>query len=117
MSIIINLCKLLFSRVNLLAFLMPSNNSPAENIELKDLLSQLQNLINNSALSETAKQKALSKTQEIAEVSKKPQAEQKNLIEKNLGYFDGLSDSLESGTEIALKLGETIAKIALLFSI
>ncbi|MFZ2727540.1 MAG: pentapeptide repeat-containing protein [Methylococcaceae bacterium] len=90
---------------------------PAENIELKNLLVQLQNIINNSALSETAKQKALSKTQEIAEVSKKPQAEQKNLVEKTLGYFNGLSDSLESGTEIALKLGETIAKITLLFGI
>lgn len=85
--------------------------------ELKELVSQLQTLINTSPLSEAAKQKALSKTQEIAEAPKKPEAEQKTLVQKTLGYFDGLSDSLEKVPETAVKLGETVGKIALLFGL
>lgn len=90
---------------------------PAEQNDLKALLSQLQTLINSSPLSDTSKQKALSKTQEIAEVPKKPEAEQKTLVQKTLGYFEGLNDSLEKAPETAVKLGETIGKIALLFGL
>ena len=90
---------------------------PAEQTDLKTLLSQLQTLINTSPLTETAKQKALSKTQDIAEATQQPEAEQQNIVQKTLGYFDGLADSLESGTETAIKLGETVAGIAHLFGL
>jgi hypothetical protein len=90
---------------------------PAEQNDLKTLLSQLQTLINTSPLSETAKQKALTKTQDIAEATQQPEAEQQNIVQKTLGYFDGLADSLESGTETAIKLGETVAGIAHLFGL
>lgn len=90
---------------------------PAEQNDLKTLLTQLQTLINSSPLSETSKQKALGKTQEIAEAPQKPEAEQKTLVQKTLGYFDGLSDSLEKVPETATKLGEIAAKIALLWGI
>lgn len=90
---------------------------PPEQNDLKTVLTELQTLINASPLSETSKQKALGKTQEIAEAPKKPEAEQKTLVQKTLGYFDGLSDSLEKVPETAVKLGETVAKIALLFGI
>ena len=90
---------------------------PAEQNDLKALLSQLQTLINTSPLTETAKQKALSKTQDIVEATQKPEAEQQNIVQKTLGYFDGLADSLESGTETAIKLGETVAGIAHLFGL
>lgn len=90
---------------------------PAEQNDLKELLSQLQTLINSSSLSDKSKQNALGKTQEIAEASKKPEAEQKNLVQKTLGYFDGLSDSLEKVPAVATKLAETVAKIALLFGL
>jgi uncharacterized protein YjbI with pentapeptide repeats len=85
--------------------------------ELKELLSQLQNLINNSTLPEPTKQKALSKTQDIAEATKQPEEEQKNIVQKTLGYFEGLTDSLESIPETAIKLGETVAKIGILFGL
>jgi hypothetical protein len=90
---------------------------PSENNELKTVLTELQTLINSSSLSDTTKQKALSKTQEIAELPKKPEAEQKTLMQKTLGYFEGLNDSLEKTPAIATKLGETVAKIALLFGL
>ncbi|MDD1605529.1 MAG: hypothetical protein LUP96_02355 [Methylococcaceae bacterium] len=90
---------------------------PAEQNDLKALLSQLQTLINTSPLTETVKQKALTKTQDIAEVTKQPEEEQKNIVQKTLGYFDGLADSLENGTETAIKLGETVAGIAHLFGL
>jgi len=90
---------------------------PSEQNDLKVLLSQLQTLINSSPLTETAKQKALTKTQDIAEVTQQPEEEQKNIVQKTLGYFDGLADSLESGTETAIKLGETVAGIAHLFGL
>ncbi len=90
---------------------------PAEQTDLKALLSQLQTLINTSPLSETAKQKALSKTQDIAEATQQPEEEQQNIVQKTLGYFDGLADSLESGTETAIKLGEIVAGIASLFGL
>jgi Skp family chaperone for outer membrane proteins len=90
---------------------------PAEQTDLKALLSQLQTLINTSPLSETAKQKALTKTQDIAEATQQPEEEQQNIVQKTLGYFDGLADSLESGTETAIKLGETVAGIASLFGL
>lgn len=81
------------------------------------MLSQLQTLINTSALPDTTKQKALTKTQDIAEATKQSEAEQQNIVQKTLGYFDGLADSLESGTETAIKLGETVAGIASLFGL
>lgn len=90
---------------------------PAEQNDLKALLSQLQTLINTSPLTEAVKQKALTKTQDIAEVTKQPEEEQKSIVQKTLGYFDGLADSLESGTETAIKLGETVAGIAHLFGL
>lgn len=90
---------------------------PTENTELKDLLSQLQTLINNSPLSDTTKQKALGKTQTIAEAVEKPEAEQQTLVQKTIGYFDGLADSLEGVPETALKLGEIINGIGSLFGV
>lgn len=90
---------------------------PAEQSDLKALLSQLQTLINTSPLPDTTKQKALTKTQDIAEATQQPEAEQQNIVQKTLGYFDGLADSLESGTETAIKLGETVAGIASLFGL
>lgn len=90
---------------------------PAEQNDLKALLSQLQTLINTSPLTDSAKQKALTKTQDIAEATQQPEAEQKTIVQKTLGYFDGLADSLESGTETAIKLGETVAGIAHLFGL
>jgi Skp family chaperone for outer membrane proteins len=90
---------------------------PAEQTDLKALLSQLQTLINTSPLSETAKQKALTKTQDIAEATQQPEEEQQNIVQKTLGYFDGLADSLESGTETAIKLGEIVAGITHLFGL
>lgn len=90
---------------------------PAENTELKDLLSQLQTLINDSELSEKAKQKALSKTQGIAEATQQPEEQQKSSVQKALAYFDGLADSLEDIPETALKLGEMVAKISVLFGL
>lgn len=90
---------------------------PTENTELKDLLSQLQSLINDSPLSDTTKQKALGKAQTIAEAVEKPEAEQQTLVQKTIGYFDGLADSLEGVPETALKLGGIINKISLLFGV
>jgi hypothetical protein len=88
------------------------NNQGIGKDELKEVLSQLQALISSSPLSEAAKQKALGKTNEIAEATHKPEAEQKNIIQKTLSYFDGLADSLESVPDKAVKLGELAAKIA-----
>jgi hypothetical protein len=85
--------------------------------QLTELINQLQTLINTSPLSETAKQKALTKTQDIAEATQQPEEEQQNIVQKTLGYFDGLADSLESGTETAIKFGETVAGIASLFGL
>lgn len=90
---------------------------PAEQNDLKALLSQLQALINTSPLPESAKQKALTKTQNIAEATKQPEEEQQNIVQKILGYFDGLADSLESGTETAIKLGKTLVEIAGFFGL
>ena len=90
---------------------------PAEQNDLKVLLGELQNLINASPLSDNTKQKALTKTQDIAEAVKQPEEEKKDIVEKTLGYFDGLADSLETVPEIATKLGETVAHIASLFGI
>lgn len=90
---------------------------PADQNDLKALLSQLQNQIIACPLTETAKQKALSKTQDLAEATQKPKEEQQNIVQKTLGYFDYLADSLESGTETAIKLGKTVAEITRLFSI
>ena len=74
-------------------------------------------MINNSELPDTTKQKALSKTENIAEAVNQPETEQKTIVQKTLGYFDGLADSLENSSETAIKLGETVAKIGLLFGI
>ena len=90
------------------------NNQGIGKDELKEVLSQMQALINSSPLSEAAKQKASGKIQDITEATTKPEAEQKNIIQKTLGYFDGLADSLESVPEKATKLGELAAKIAIL---
>jgi hypothetical protein len=90
---------------------------PAGQNDLKNLLTQLHDLINNSPLSDSSKEKALSKTQDIVKAVDKPEAEQKNIVQKTLGYFDGLSDSLENVPDTAIKLGETIAKIAVLFGL
>ena len=88
---------------------------PAENAELKELLSQLQTLINASPLSDTAKQKALGKTQAIAEATEKPEAEQQSIVQKTLGYFDGLADSLETVPATVVKLTDIVGKISVLF--
>lgn len=90
---------------------------PAENAELKELLSQLQVLINASPLSDTAKQKALGKTQTIAEATEKPEAEQHSIVQTTLGYFDGLADSLEAVPATALKLADIVGKISGLFGL
>lgn len=93
-----------------------SQSSESQN-ELKELVEQLKTLINNSPLPEAAKQKALSKTRDIAEVTKQPKEEQKNIVQKTLGYFDGLADSLENIPETAQKLAKTAAGIASLFGL
>jgi hypothetical protein len=90
---------------------------PTENAELKEALSQLQALINSSSLSDSDKKEALAETKTIAEATGKPKEEQESVVRKTLRYFKGLKDDLESVPEIALKLGETVAKIALLFGI
>lgn len=85
--------------------------------ELQELLSQLKTLINNSQLSDTRKQKALDKTKDLEQASNKPKEEQENIVQQTLSYFDGLSDSLENVPETAIKLGETVAKIASWFGV
>jgi hypothetical protein len=90
---------------------------PTENAELKQALSQLQALINSSSLSDSDKKEALAETKTIAEATGKPKEEQESVVRKTLRYFKGLRDDLESVPEIAAKLGETVAKIALLFGI
>jgi predicted nucleic acid-binding Zn-ribbon protein len=90
---------------------------PSENAELKDALSQLQALINSSSLSDSDKKEALAETKTIAEAAGKPKDEQESVVRKTLRYFKGLRDDLENVPEIAAKLGETVAKIALLFGI
>ena len=90
---------------------------PAENKELKELLSQLQALINNSSLSDSDKKEALAETKTIAEATGKPKEEQESIVRKTLRYFKGLTVDLENVPEIAVKLGETAAKIGLLFGL
>jgi hypothetical protein len=60
----------------------------------------LQTLINTSPLPDTTKQKALIKTQDIAEATQQLEAEQQNIVQKTLGHFDGLADSLESARQL-----------------
>jgi flagellar biosynthesis/type III secretory pathway protein FliH len=90
---------------------------PAENAELKELLSQLQALINASPLSDAAKQKALGKTQAIAEATEKPKAEQQSIVQKTVDYFDGLANSLEAVPATALKLADIVGKMSVLFGL
>lgn len=90
---------------------------PAENEELKTLLSQLQTLINNSTLPDSDKKEALAETNTIAEATMKPKEEQETMVRKTLRYFKGLSADMEGIPENAIKLGETIAKITCLFGI
>ncbi|MDX8398815.1 MAG: hypothetical protein R8K20_01030, partial [Gallionellaceae bacterium] len=88
---------------------------PAEHGELKTLLTQLQTLIDT--LPECEKAKALTETQSIAEAVSRPEVEQKNIVRQTLRYFKGLADDLGELPEIAIKLGKTIGKIALLFGL
>jgi hypothetical protein len=90
---------------------------PAENTELKEALNKLQALINSSSLSDSDKKEALAETKTIAEAAGKPKEEQESVVRKTLRYFKGLTADLENVPEIAVKLGETVAKIALLFGI
>lgn len=90
---------------------------PAENTELKALLSQLQTLINNSTLPEHDKKEALAETKTIAEAAAKPKEEQETIVRKTLRYFKGLTADMEGIPETALKLGETAAGIAQLFGL
>ena len=88
-----------------------------ENSELKALLTQLQTLINQSPLPDRDKKEALAETKTIAEAAAKPKEEQETIVRKTLRYFKGLGADLDSVPEIAVKLGETVAKIALLTGI
>jgi regulator of replication initiation timing len=90
---------------------------PAENNELKTLLSQLQDLINKSTLPDRDKQEALTETKTIAEATTKPKEEQENIVRKTLRYFKGLATDLADIPEIAVKLGVTVAGIASLFGL
>lgn len=90
---------------------------PAEQNDLKALLSQLQTLINNSRLPERDKKEALAETKTIAETAGKPKEEQESIVRKTLRYFKGLSADMEGIPDIALKLGETVAGIALHFGL
>ena len=87
------------------------------NSELKCLLIELQTVISTSPLAAQDKQQAITAAQTLAEISKKPSAEQKSLVSDTLGYFKKLSDDLNGIPETALKLGEIAAKIALWFGI
>lgn len=94
------------------------NNDPALNSELKALLIQLQTAIgNNSTLSDKDKQQAITATQSLVEAAKKPPEQQKNLIGSTLDYFKQLSNDLDGLPETAIKLGESVAKIALWFGL
>jgi hypothetical protein len=77
----------------------------------------LQALINASPLSDAAKQKALGKTQAIAEATEKPKAEQQSIVQKTVDYFDGLANSLEAVPATALKLADIVGKMSVLFGL
>lgn len=87
------------------------------NGELKNLLLELKNSISNSTLSAQHKQQAIIAAQTLAEMSKKPPEQQKNLLGSTLDYFKQLSNDLDSLPGTAVKLGETVAKIALWFGV
>ncbi len=87
------------------------------NNELKSLLSELQTAIGSSQLSQKDKQQAITAVQTLAEVSKKPPEEQKNLVHSTFEYFKQLNNDLDGLPETAVKLGEAVAKIALWFGI
>lgn len=90
---------------------------PAENNELKALLSQLQDLINKSTLPDHDKQEALAETKTIVEATTKPKEEQETIVRKTLRYFKGLATDLEDIPDIAVKFGVTVAGIASLFGL
>ncbi len=90
---------------------------PAEHSELKNLLSQLQMLINNSTLPDCDKKEALTETKTIAEVVKQPKEEQQSVVRRTLRYFKGLSAELEGIPEATIKWGKTVAQIASFFGI
>jgi hypothetical protein len=87
------------------------------NSELKSLLIELQTAIGNSTLADKDKQQAITAAQTLAEVSKQPEQGQKNLVGSTLDYFKQLGKDLDGLPETALKLGETVAKIALWFGV
>ena len=89
----------------------------ALNSELKSLLIELQTAVSSSQLSQQDKQKAITAAQTLAEVSKKPPEQQKNVISDTLGYFKKLAEDLDGIPETALKLGGAVAKIALWFGL
>lgn len=90
---------------------------PPENAELKALLTQLQELINSSTLSDQDKKEALAETKTIVEATEKPPEEQQSLVRKTMRYFKGLSADLDGLPETAVALGKTILQIGGLFGI
>lgn len=89
----------------------------ALNGDLKALLLQLQTAIGNSTLAAEEKQKAVATVQTLAEVSKQPPEQQKNLLGDTLSYVKKLAEELDRLPETAVKVGETVAKIALWFAV
>lgn len=87
------------------------------NSELKSLLIELQTAIGKSMSAAQDKQQAIAAVQTLAEMSKNPPEQQKNLINSMLNYLKKFSNDLDSLPETAMKLGETVAKIALWFGI
>jgi len=85
---------------------------PSEYRELQALVSQLQQLINNSFLPEVDKKEAIDETKNIAEVITQPKEKHQSIVRKSLSYIKELTADLEGVSEIATKLGNIIAQVS-----
>lgn len=83
--------------------------------ELQALVSQLQQLINNSSLPEADKKEAIDETKIIAEITTQPREKQQNIVRKSLSYIKELTTDLEGVSEIAAKLSNIIAQVSSAF--
>ena len=90
---------------------------PDDQSELKALLTQLQNLINDSGLKQTDKQDALQEAQNIAVAARFAGEENNGVIRKGLRYIKGLATECEDAAETAVKVGAVVTEIGQLFGL
>lgn len=88
--------------------------SPQAHGELKNLLTALQETIQTSRMPETDKRQALQHAQALAGAATEPQPQRLELVKNTCRWFKGLADELKELPETATKIGEAVARIALL---